>query len=136
MLLISNSNDAITGTKKKREPTVASTAVIFMHRMGVGSRDSLHLFNQKSFIMLPTNDVCTKSASIGQISPDEILNDLISQDSISSIRKDLREMVDVYLLSEDSKSCRERIYCSYLAIESMLSKTENLELTNNRRKTA
>lgn len=51
-----NSNEAITRTKTKREPTVASTGVIHMLRMCVGRRDSLPLFNQKSFNMRPTND--------------------------------------------------------------------------------
>jgi hypothetical protein len=44
-------NDAITETKTKREPTVASTAVILVHRTCIARRDSLPLFNQKSFIM-------------------------------------------------------------------------------------
>jgi len=56
VLFILISNDANTGTKTKDRRTVASTAVILMHRMGVDSSDLSPLFNQKSFIMLSTND--------------------------------------------------------------------------------
>lgn len=58
MLLRNTSNyqDANTETKTKRERTVASTAVIFEHRLGVLRSDSLPLFNQILFKMRNTND--------------------------------------------------------------------------------
>ena len=107
------SNDANTETKTKRERTDASAAVILMHRMGVLRSDSLPLFNQKSFIMRNTNDVCscTKCTAIDLVNRLIINNDW--SDHVPEIKNTLQELLLAYIRGEqiggDSIEAREKV---------------------------
>jgi hypothetical protein len=128
VLLTRTSNDAIsTETKTKRKPTVASTEVSHTHCVCVGSRDFLPLFNQKSFKMLPTNDE-RANGTPKAISAETILQDLLETNDISHFRQDLRSMADHVLLSDEGPESRRSIYCSYSALDTLLSNIEKYNL--------
>lgn len=58
------------------------------------------------------------------ISAEKIIKDLVSTDETSRMRQHLRDMLDSYLLSEDEASFRKEIYGTYLALDSLLVKSE------------
>ena len=103
LLLKFNSNGAITETKTKRRPTVASTAVIFMHRMDLGSRDLLPLFHPNHFIMLPKNDKCPIGQNVAVIAKK---NHKLNRGSITytMLQKSVPELVAAFQIEMDCKN--------------------------------
>jgi len=65
------------------------------------------------------------------ISAEKIIYDLVTSDEISNLRSDLKEMLHYYLLQEDDSHFRRKVYASYLTLDMMLQKTE--QLTQERR---
>lgn len=119
--LIPNSNGANTETKLQRGRTVASTAVIFMRRMGVDRSDPFSLFNQNLFIMRSNDE---SASAQGAISADEILNDLLLFDDVSNLRKALQSTTVETLVNEDDHDSRDQVYCYFLALNDFFDKLE------------
>jgi len=65
------------------------------------------------------------------ISAEKIIDDLVTSDEISNLRADLKEMLHYYLLQEDDSHSRRKVHASYLTLDMMLHKTE--QLTQERR---
>jgi acyl carrier protein phosphodiesterase len=92
------SNDANTETKTKRELTVESTAVIHTHRVCVACRDSLPLFNQKSFIMQANDERNCRLCRHW-----ELVDKLIGfdwTDNVPGIKNTLQELLLAYVRGE------------------------------------
>ena len=117
--VIHSSLDANTETKKKRKPTVESTAVIHRHRLCVARRDFLPFNNLKSFIMRATNDE-SAIGTIPAISANEVIERLIMSDDLTNMRQNLRAMADAYLLSEDDTRFRQEVYSTYQDLDRIL----------------
>jgi hypothetical protein len=129
-------NDAITGTKTKREPNGESPSVILMHCMGVLRRDSLPLFNQNYFIMR-TNDEranCTPMA----ISAEAIIESITSSDDPVNLRKHLRTLMDAYFLlpDEDMDHPKDQVYCTFQTLDQALQMIKSRESLSKERKVA
>ena len=54
------------------------------------------------------------------ISAEEIIKKVFGSDFAEDLRTDLREMIDVYLLSEDEPEYRDQRYSSFMWIDSLL----------------
>ena len=97
---------------------------------GFGSRKGTTAFylgpTLKIFAM-PSNSTSTKCASLA-ITAETILNDLVTTDEISRMRQHLRDMLDAYLLDEDDSKYRHDIYSTYMALDILLTRIENLTL--------
>lgn len=129
LLLLRNTSiyqDAKTETKTKRERTVASTAVIFKHRLDVLRSDSLPLFNYKSIIMRNTNDERATGTPIGILTPESILQTITESDDPKNLREHLRCLMDSYFLqSEESMThSKSQVYCSFLTLDNALQLIE------------
>ena len=135
--LIYTSLDAITtGTKTKREPTVASTAVNHLHRKCIGRRDSLSLFNQDLFIMRPNDERanCTPMA----ISAETIIESITLSDDPVNLRKHLRTLMDAYFLlpEENMDHPKDQVYCTFQTLDKALRMIESRESLSQERRVA
>lgn len=54
------------------------------------------------------------------LSAEEIIKKLFDPDFTNDLRADLREIIDVYLLSEDEAEYRDQRYASFMWIDSLL----------------
>jgi hypothetical protein len=64
--------------------------------------------------------------TLGALSPEEILNDVIHSDDPQRLRQHLRCMADAYLLTEDEAGYRHSVFATYMVLDAMLSKIEKL----------
>lgn len=127
-------NDATTKAKTKREPTVASTAVNHVHRMCVGSRDSLPLFNQNQFIMLPTNDKCNRTKKLATTA-DEIINNFANTSAKArTTREILKQMCAASQKGDDDEFTKDIFVLYYEDFDKLLKAIEIFKIntiTNN-----
>ena len=65
--------------------------------------------------------------SIGLLTPEQIISDLLLSDDMQNLRKDLRLMVDCYLLHEDERHYRKSVHASFLILDMMLAQVENIQ---------
>jgi hypothetical protein len=93
-------NDANTETKTKREPTVESTAVIHTHRVCVARRDSLPLFNQKSFIMRANDEGNCRLCRHWEL-VDKLIQHWDWEEHVPGIKNTIQELLLAYLRSEE-----------------------------------
>ena len=75
------------------------------------------------------NSPCVTDTSLGYFTPEEIIRDLVTTDETSRMRQHLRDMLDSYLLSEDESIFRKEIYGTYLALDTLLCKSDRLNKT-------
>ncbi len=70
------------------------------------------------------------------ISAEKIIKDLVTSDTISNLRSDLKEMLHSYLLQEDDSYSRRKVHASYLTLDLMLNTIEINENPNQERRVA
>ena len=70
---------------------------------------------------------------IGSMDADQIIEDLILTDEMPRMRMHLRSMADSYLLAEDEASYRHGVWGSYMALDILLARIENLKREKERR---
>jgi hypothetical protein len=121
----SNYQDANTETKTKRERTVASTAVIFEHRLDVLRSDSLPLFNLKSITMRNTNDD-RATGTPKAVSAETVIQTITESDDPKNLREHLRCLMDSYLLQPEESMAHPKgqVYCSFLTLDGALQLIE------------
>ena len=124
--LTNNFLDAVTGTNIQREPTGASPAVIFKHRLFVGRRDSLLFIYSNHLQMRPTNDNCancTQEVSLADqktLTAEQIIETIQTAGDLPKMRRHLREMTDAFLLSDEDIQSRQAVHCTYLELDNIL----------------
>lgn len=73
----------------------------------------------------------TLSGAIGSslaISAESIIQDLILTDDLKKMRCHLRDLADSYLLSEDDPAYRRSVYSTYMALDTLLLKIEQINI--------
>lgn len=92
-----------------------------------GNGHRFNLVAVKNLVKMGNKLLCGKTAPLA-ISAEKIIHDLVTSDTISNLRSDLKEMLHSYLLQEDDSYSRRKVHASYLTLDMMLQKLE----TNNK----
>jgi hypothetical protein len=122
----SNCNGAITTNKAETKilgrQTVASTAVISVHRMELVRSDLPSFINSKSFFMRTKDDECATCAKNQVDVPALIIDSIISSDDPDIIRENLRVMMDAFFMYYDNpaKDIKVNVFCTYQVLNEAL----------------
>lgn len=66
------------------------------------------------------------------LTPDQLISDILLSDEPKKLRHDLREMMDVYLLEEDESKFRYSVYASFMGMDSFLEKLETFAMLSEK----
>ena len=100
----------------------------FTSRKGYPETGTDSVNGHRFFIGLMSKNVSIMNKpSIGLLTPEQIISDLLLSDDMQNLRKDLRLMVDCYLLHEDERHYRKSVHASFLILDMMLAQVENIQ---------
>jgi hypothetical protein len=66
------------------------------------------------------------STKLPVITPESLLQDIMTLSDLSTLRQHLRAMADAYVLSDDEGTYRKPVYCSYIELDNFLVNVESL----------
>lgn len=81
------------------------------------------------FCKMNSTEKC--SGENNSISLEQIHPDLIQSDEIQAMRSHLREMIDSFLLSEDTSDLRRDVYSTFLSLDAYLNRVNEFNLRRN-----
>jgi hypothetical protein len=91
-------------------------------------RSDLPLFIYSNHFIMRTENGLSASAH-PPVTPEQLISDIILSDEISTMRQHIRAMADSYLLSEDETDYRQKVFSTYMVLDTFLAKTEKITLT-------
>ena len=100
----------------------------FTSRKGDPEQGSVSVNGHRFFIGLLTKTcLIMNKPTLGLLTPEQIISDLLLSDDMQNLRKDLRLMVDCYLLHEDERHYRKSVHASFLILDMILAQVENIQ---------
>lgn len=87
-------------------------------------RDLPSLFNNQIIhIMHDTDEQCVIT-QIPDVTPEQLVADIILSDELPTMKQPLREMAEAFLLTDEDAETRHKVYGTYANLDHFLARTE------------